>query len=55
MNPMTGPKGCFPKIVREIWMRRHRWMSWLGHDKKLNVGNDWRMTPQSIIEKLWIM
>ena len=54
MDPMTGPKGCLPKIAREIWMRRHWWMPWLGHDEKPNVGNDQRMTLQSIIEKLWI-
>ena len=54
MDPMTDPKGCLPKITREIWIRRHWWMPWLGHNKKLNVGNDWRMTLQHIIEKLWI-
>ena len=54
MNPMTGPKGCLPKIAREIWMRRHRWTPWLDHNEKLNIGNDQRMMLQSIIEKLWI-
>ena len=28
--------------------------SWLGHDEKLNVGNDRRMTLQSVTEKHWI-
>ena len=55
MDPMTGPKGCLPKIAREIWMRRHRWMLWLGHDKKPNIGNDWRMMLQRVTEKLWIV
>ena len=55
MDPMTGPKGCLPKVAREIWMRRHRWMLWLGHDEKPNIGNDQRMMLQSIIEKLWIV
>ena len=54
MGLMTGPKGCLPKIAREIWMRRHQWMPWLGHDETLNVGNDWRMTLQRVTEKLWI-
>ena len=55
MNLMTGPKGCLLKIVREIWMRRHWYMSWLGHNEKPNIGNDQRMTLQSVIEKCWIM
>ena len=55
MDPITDPKGCLPNIAREIWMRRHRWMPWLGHDEKPNIGNDRRMTLQSAIEKLWIM
>ena len=55
MDPMTGPNGCHPNIAREIWMRRHWWMPWLGHDEKLNVGNDQRMTLGSVIEKIWIM
>ena len=54
MNPITGPKGCLPNIAREIWMRRHQWMLWLGHDEKLNIGNNQRMMLQSVIEKLWI-
>ena len=54
MVPITGPKGCLPKIAREIWMRRHWWTPWLCHDEKLNVGNDRRMTLQSVIEELWI-
>ena len=55
MDPMTGPKSCLPKIAREIWMRRHRWMPWLGHNEELNIGNNRRMMLQRIIEKLWIM
>ena len=55
MELMTDPKGCLPKITREIWMRRHWWMLWLGHNEKPNVENDRRMTLQSVIEKLWIM
>ena len=55
MDLMTDPKGCLPTIAREIWMRRHQWTPWLGHDEKLNIGNDRRMMLQSIIEKLWIM
>ena len=55
MDLMTGPKGCLPKIAREIWMRRHWWMLWLGHDEKLNIGNDRRMMLQRVTEKLWIM
>ena len=55
MDPMTVPKGCLPKIARGIWMRRHRWMLWLGHNEKLNVGNDQRMMLQSVTKKLWIM
>ena len=54
MDLMTGPKDCLPKIAREIWMRRHQWTSWLGHDEKPNVGNDQRMTLQRVTEKLWI-
>ena len=52
MNPMTGPKGCLPNIARVIWMRRHRWTPWLGHNEKPNIGNDWRITLRSIIEAL---
>ena len=55
MDPMTGSKGCLPKIAREIWMRRHQWTPWLGHDKKLNIGDNWRMMLQIVTEKLWIM
>ena len=29
-------------------------MPWLGHNKKPNVGNDWRMMLQRVTEKLWI-
>ena len=55
MNPMTGPKGCLPNIASEIWMRRrHQWTLWLGHNEKLNVGNNWRMMLRSVIEKIWI-
>ena len=54
MDLMTDPKGCLPKIAREIWMRRHWWTLWLGHDKKLNVGNDRRMVLQRVTENLWM-
>ena len=58
-RPSNGPDDRSQRLSsqnsqREIWMRRNRWTPWLGHNEKLNIGNDWRMILQSIIEKLWI-